>query len=146
MPKLLITVGISNCGKSEYARKYIEQHPGTVEVCRDHFRYSGTVSKSEREISMHSFIAVADAIKKGLSVIISDTNLSQMARNRWCQIGRENNMEIVFVVFNTAFNNIFHTSSSNLFSLPDHVLNNQYPKFLSFLDEHQKSDVIYQFI
>lgn len=37
-PKLIITVGPPGSGKTTYAKKYIEEHPGTVHLSSDKIR------------------------------------------------------------------------------------------------------------
>jgi len=147
MSKLILIVSISNSGKSTYAQKYIQENPNTVELCRDHFRYSHPeYIMGEREVSMHMFDKFTSLVRDGKDIIVSDTNLGESTRYRWNQIAKQYNVQVEYVVFNTHFQKTFYENSQNLFLLPDHVIGHQYRKFTKFLEENQKPNIQYTII
>lgn len=147
MSKLILIISISNSGKSTYAQQYVKDNPNTVELCRDHFRYSNPeYIMGEREVSMKMFNKFVDLVKKGKDIIVSDTNLGESTRYRWNQIAKEYKVKVEYVVFNTHFQKTFYENSQNLFLLPDHVIGHQYRKFTRFLEENQKPDIKYTII
>lgn len=146
MSKLILTVGVSNVGKTTWANEYCKQNPNTVNLCRDEFRYTiivpgGNSENYDRHHHNEAYVTnlmcrrYNEALMLGKDILISDTNLHAMTRWRWTEIARRYNQKIEFVVFNTAFENMFYNNSSNLFMLPEHVIGSQYKKFTEFLEE-----------
>lgn len=157
MSKLILTVGTSECGKTTWAEEYCRQNPNTVNLCRDDIRFSlmspgGTWDTYEGHHYEEAHISrlmqrkynVAKMLDK--DIIISDTNLNPMTRYRWVEIAKRFNQEIEYVIFNTAFVNMFYKNSSNLFMLPNHIVESQYKKFTKFLEEAPIPDVKYTVI
>lgn len=158
MSKVIMTIGVSDCGKSTYAQKYIEENPNTIELNRDNvrFNYIAPHAKNWSEYNSNDFNEdlVTDiihkqfikAVQEGKDVIISDTNLSPYTRARWIQVANNYECKLEYIVFNSSFEDIFYHNSSRMFNLPDHVLTNQYKKFTRFLEEIPTPGVGYSFI
>lgn len=156
MSKIIMTLGVSNSGKSTYAANYIKDNPNTIELNRDdvRFNYISPNAKSWSEYHHTDFNEelITDivhkkfikAIREGKDVIISDTNLSPYTRARWIQIANDYKCKLQYVIFNSKFEEIFY--KNNVFDLPDHVLTNQYKKFTHFLEEVPTPGIDYLFI
>lgn len=155
MPKLLLTIGISNSGKSSWAKKYVEENPNTVELNRDMYRFGYLTSaenwqeygqapceKRVSEFLLHDFL---EAVRFGKDVILSDTNLSYCTRQKWNMNALRNGLDIEYVVMQSAFYDTFN-DPDKVRVLPDHVLDKQYHNFTSFLEEGIKDHVTYTFV
>lgn len=158
MSKIILTVGVSNAGKSTWASNYCNNNPNTIELNRDNIRFS-CISPYATNWSEYKFNAFNEmkvtsiiqdqalsAIIQGKSIIISDTNLSPFSRDTWLNLAKKYNLDIEYVVFNTPFEELFYRNSSNLMAVPDHVITNQYKKFTLFLEEPLLPQVKYTVI
>ena len=147
MSKIILTVGISNAGKSTWAANYCKENPNTIELNRDVIRFT-YISPYAEDWSQYKFNAFNEmkitsmiqdqalsAIIQGKNIVVSDTNLSPFSRDIWLNLARKYNLNIEYVIFNSNFENLFYRNSSNLMTVPDHVITNQYKKFTLFLEE-----------
>lgn len=158
MPKIILTVGVSNSKKSTYAKEYIKDNPNTVELNRDDVRFNilnpcgdwstyPLTDYNEEHVSEIILNQFHIASKQNKDVIISDTNLSPYTRTKWMHIASDYGYSLEYVIFNTAFNEIFYNGTSNyLYQLPDHVLKNQYKKFTYFLEEPINPNIKYSMV
>lgn len=147
MPKLILTIGISGSGKTEWAEEYIRHNPNTVDIGRDVFRFDedNLYRPGETEVSFRQLVAFTNAVRDGQDIIVTDTNLSHISRYKWYLRVLQNNLELEYVIFNTHFNKLFNDSKA-IMELPDHVLHKQYPKFAEFLNEPLKTTANYVFV
>lgn len=155
MPKLILTIGTSNSGKSTWAGNYIANNPNTVELNRDMIRFSEyTGARSWREYSMfpcESYVTKLllddfyNAIDDGYDVIVSDTNLSPVTRSDWLLRSMCLKIEVEYVVMHSAFVKMF-SDPFKIMELPDYVLKNQYENFKKFLSEEPSNFVKYTFV
>lgn len=83
--KLIITRGIPGSGKSTWARKYQEAHPGTKRVNRDDLRSmvdNSVWSKvNEGHITTLQRMMIQHLLSAGCTVIVDDTNLDKGTTN-----------------------------------------------------------------
>lgn len=149
--KLILTVGVSNSSKTTWAETYCREHPDTVNLSRDHYRY-GIFSNSElpldmleKEVTWNLFNDFNKAILAGKNVIISDGNLSELTRNYWHRVIGMHNIDIEYVVFQSAFNNIFF-NNNEIHLLPSYVLDKQYTKYMEFINSTPNPKANYKFI
>lgn len=154
MSKLILTVGTSHCGKTSWAEEYIKANPNTIELCRDQFRYTKETPNrdhyipthmSEERIAVLMANAFYDNVREGKDIIISDTNLTWVARDIWTERAYHADIDLEFVIFHSFFQRI--TSDPSLaFKLPDYVLKHQYIRFKEFLKEDQIPGVTYTIV
>ena len=136
--RIILTVGISNSGKSTWAKKYIESNPSTREVNRDDIRidlfcggdrskYGSYTFSNDTEflVTKTAKASAAVAISKGLDVIISDTNLNAWVRSGWKKFAKDNDLEYEEVVFDTPFETCVRRNKLRDISIPNHVLHKQ---------------------
>lgn len=149
--KLILTVGISNSSKSTWAEAYCKEHPDTVNLSRDHYRY-GLLGNSdlpkemlEKEVTWHIFNDFNRAILAGKNVIISDGNLSIRTRSYWQRVIGMHGIDLEYVIFQSAFNDIFF-NNSEIHLLPLHVLTNQYDNYMAFINSPPNPSINYKFI
>ena len=149
--KLILTVGVSNSSKTTWAEAYCKENPNTVNLSRDHYRY-GIYSNSdlpkeviEKEITWNIFNDFNRAILAGNNVIISDGNLSRRSRSYWQRVIGMHGIDLEYVVFQSAFNDIFF-KNSEIHLLPQHVLVNQYNNYMDFINSPPNPTVNYKFI
>ena len=147
MPKLILTIGISGSGKTEWAEEYIRHNPNTVDIGRDVFRFdeSNMYHPGEAEVSFRQLVAFTNAVRDGSDIIVTDTNLNPVTRYKWYLRVLQHNLELECVVFNTHFIQLFQNPSA-IMQLPDYVLYKQSPKFLEFLREAPKTSAKYTFV
>lgn len=155
MPKLILTIGTSNSGKSTWADNYIANNPNTVEINRDMIRFSEyTGARNWREYSIfpcENYVTKLllngfyNAIEDGYDVIVSDTNLSHRARSNWLLRAMGLGIEVEYVVMHSAFVKLF-SDPNKIMELPDYVLKKQHENFKLFLAEEPSSFVKYTFI
>ena len=147
MPKLILTIGISGSGKTEWAEEYIRHNPNTVDIGRDVFRFdeSNMYHPGEAEVSFRQLVAFTNAVRDGSDIIVTDTNLSPITRYKWYLRVLQHNLELECVVFNTHFVQLFQNPSA-IMQLPDYVLYKQSPKFSEFLREAPKTSAKYTFV
>lgn len=149
--KLILTVGVANSSKTTWAETYCREHPDTVNLSRDHYRY-GIYSNSdlpkeviEKEITWNIFNDFNRAILAGNNVIISDGNLSRRSRSYWQRVIGMYGIDLEYVVFQSAFNDIFF-KNSEIHLLPQHVLVNQYNNYMEFINSTPNPKANYKFI
>ena len=146
MPKLIMTIGTSNSGKSTFAKGYVEKHPNTVEINRDMFRFSPTNPiKDEFQITRELNKLFDEYIEEGKDVLLSDTNLNPSSRQQWLVRALKANVAIEFVVLHTAFVNLFSNPEA-VHKLPQYVLTRQYDEFKRFLSAPVRDFITYTFI
>ena len=147
MPKLILTIGISGSGKTEWAGEYIRHNPNTVDIGRDVFRFdeSNMYHPGEAEVSFRQLVAFTNAVRDGSDIIVTDTNLNPVTRYKWYLRVLQHNLELECVVFNTHFIQLFQNPSA-IMQLPDYVLYKQSPKFSEFLREAPKTSAKYTFV
>lgn len=147
MPKLILTIGISGSGKTEWAEEYIRHNPNTVDIGRDVFRFdeSNMYHPGEAEVSFRQLVAFTNAVRDGSDIIVTDTNLNPVTRYKWYLRVLQHNLELECVVFNTHFIQLFQNPSA-IMQLPAYVLYKQSPKFSEFLREAPKTSAKYTFV
>lgn len=103
MLKLIMTIGLPGCGKSTWANEYVKSNENVVIVEKDLFRdkilKDNKVSFSRENESLfiipYWINLIEGYLKKGISVISSDTNLAKRNRNILAQIAKNFNAELI---------------------------------------------------
>lgn len=153
MPKLILTVGTSFCGKTSWAEDYINCNPNTVILSRDDYRFKGDIDcwdkhnkdLCENEISFKIMNDFMDLLYKDKDIIVCDTNLTWIAREQWIERAYKHDMDLEIVIFKGFVDKL--TTDSNLaLSLPDYVLKQQYIRFNKFLEEETIPGVTYTLV
>jgi len=99
---LIINVGVSGAGKTTWSIEYIKKNPRTVRINRDDLRVAlkgtldgyydqdrGFLNATEDMINKLEEYTLIQALMKGFSVIIDNTNLKPAYINRWTDLLRE---------------------------------------------------------
>lgn len=97
---MVLTVGVPGCGKSTLAHKFIAQ--GFVQVERDLLRkklYGTWYSKGvdEKRITYEHEELIRNAIRSGLNVFVSDTNINPATREHLINFGSSLGAEIQLI-------------------------------------------------
>ena len=136
--KLILTVGLSNSGKTSWAEDLCKSQPNTINISRDGFRF-GKYADSDlpadmlnREITWSVFREFYDAVQEGKNIIISDSNLNWRSRVYWERLAQEHNLKLEYAIFQSAFNDIFN--SKDVYKLPKHVLTKQHSRYVDFVN------------
>lgn len=143
--KVILTVGISNCGKSTWAREYIAKNPMFTEVNRDDLRiaffcdgkrseYVNYKFSKEREnmITECAVVNAEFAVKNGQGVIISDTNLNSKTRAFWKDWAVKKGIPYEEVVFDVPLHVCVARNRKRDITLPERVLFQQYKSYRKF--------------
>jgi len=91
--KLIVLQGLPGSGKTTWRKKYVEENPATIVVCRDEIRHElgdySHNSDTEKEVSRIEIERVKNALNDGLDVIIDATNLSMKNMKMWDGIAKQ---------------------------------------------------------
>lgn len=93
--EIKICKGLPASGKSTYSKKFCEDNPNYVRVCRDDFRNMRgryLLPKQEKLITLWEHGCIRSALQSGLSVIVDATNLNPEYFNAIINIAKEFNI------------------------------------------------------
>lgn len=139
MAKLIVTVGISNSGKTTKAKEL----KNFVDVNRDeirasHFTESGnikdykfTVAK-EKQVTDISETTVRNCLDMDMDVIVSDTNLNPRDIKKWQGIANKYDAELEIMEFDVEPHICIKRSLKRDYTVPASVINKQYEKFRAY--------------
>jgi len=95
---MIILKGLPACGKTTYAKEYIEKNPNTMRVNRDSLRkmlfFSEFTPKREKTVVSLGKEFVRLIAGNGYDVMIDDTNLNPEIEEMWKEIGESLKMEV----------------------------------------------------
>lgn len=151
--KLLLTVGISNSGKSTFAKELTSSSDNWIEVNRDTIRashftstkkigdYKYTKAKEGQVTELVKDLAIGGLLA-GLNVIVSDTNLNESTRNSFKEIVSELNtagysFEYAEKAFDVPPHVCWKRSQARGYTVPKKVINGQYKKFRQYMGMRQ---------
>lgn len=152
MSKLILCIGISNCGKSDWAENYCQANHNAIEISRDKYRaelpkpyfYNQFIENEINEKIVKQFHELRRA---GKDIVLSDGNLSACYRYSWVALAQNYSMDVEFVIFKSYFEKLFYGGDSKrIWELPDHVIGAQYNKFTKFLERPQNPGIIYTYV
>lgn len=144
--KLILTVGISNSGKTTWANKFVENNPMTANINRDDLRitlfckgnedlyHKYRFSKGNEELVTELALSIArNAVRNGKDIIISDTNLNGKTREFWGAFAKEHKLELELKVFDEPLHICMGRNRKRRLTMPDRVLIQQYNSFRKFM-------------
>jgi predicted kinase len=105
-PELVITVGISGCGKSTWAKAEVYRTRGkTVRLNRDDMRamlFPGVEwnRSNENIVKNWQVEGVRQALQSGRNVIVDDTNCIRQTRQKWEDLAQQLHVKFRIVTFN----------------------------------------------
>lgn len=145
-PMVLLTVGMSNSGKSTFARQFVEKNPHFIELNRDDIRIAmfcgGDRSKyvdyrfnaKNEEIVTNIQVSAAEtALAQGKGVIISDTNLSEGIRRKWEKLAVKHRKPYKEMPFVVDLHVAKKRNQRRDITLPEEVLENQFVRMRQYL-------------
>lgn len=140
-----LTIGISNCGKSTWAREFIRNNPVWTEINRDDMRIAFFCDGKRSEYVNYKFSKdkekmitdIAEtrakrAMRNGQGIIISDTNLNGKTRAYWKNFAETHNVPYEEVVFDVPLHICMSRNRKRDITLPDRVLRQQYASYRAF--------------
>ena len=143
--KVILTIGISNCGKSTFAKELIKENPRYTEVNRDDTRIAFFCDGDRNQYNNYKFsrdkeqlvtkineACAAFAISRGQGVIVSDTNLNAKTRNFWKNFAKEKGVPYEEQVFDTPLHVCVGRNIKRDITLPKRVLLGQYESYRKF--------------
>ena len=146
----MLTVGCSGSGKSTFAKEFIKYNPDYVEINRDNIRFD-TFCNGIHDWSLYKFsrenedivtavqhIDIVKAFENQKNVIISDTNLSTIHRNKLQMLLIEEGFDHVQIkVFDVPYEELVRRNNSRgKLSIPEDVLLRQFNNFQELINEY----------
>lgn len=143
MSILILTIGISNSGKTTWAKEFCDKY-GAVNINRDDLREElyGSLNTykfkkaREAEVTKIQLIQASNAVSEGKEIIISDTNLSEKTRKMWEDFAKESDYTVVYELFFTEPHTCVARSLKRDYTVPPHVINAQYVRFRKFVTDN----------
>lgn len=90
-----MTKGLPGSGKTTWAKKYLEENPETVLICKDDLRAmmfnSAWTGNRERIILLARDMIITTALMEGKSVVVHDTNLAPKHEQRLRELVKQHN-------------------------------------------------------
>jgi len=137
--KMILTVGISNSGKSTWTKQFLTDNAGYVEVNRDTIRAIEYLDGDETQLAKYKFTKAKEARVttmqyhlidyavhiEGLNVIISDTNLNPKTRKQLKHRAEQLDMEYIEQVFDEHLHVCKARNLKRMYTLPPSVLDRQ---------------------
>ena len=103
---LIMSMGISGCGKTTYGEKLKDKIPNLKIICPDDVRKMfGDISDQSRNADVFKIIneQLHASLSRGDNVYYSATNLGKKDWNRMASLCKEHNTDLIIVVFLTSF-------------------------------------------
>jgi len=136
--KAWVTVGISTSGKTFWASQQ-----EAVDINRDWIRFNiicpGTdwssykfSKKKENEVTLIQEQMVMDALSKGQDVIISDTNLNPVTRDKWITLLTDIGYDVEIKEFEVSLETAWKRDSVRKNGVGHSVIYSQYQKWLEY--------------
>jgi predicted kinase len=141
---IILTVGISNCGKTTWVNEFIKDNPNYLNLNRDDCRagmhtvtndikdYKFSKTK-ELEVTEYATKTADLCVEKNYSLVISDTNLNPKTRNMWKSWANENDYEYCEKVFDVEPHICKDRNIKRNYSVPPYVIDNQYKQLRAYL-------------
>lgn len=139
---VILTIGISNSGKSTATREFIKENPMYTEINRDDMRvaffcggdrlkYVNYKFSEDREgmITEIAEVRARRAMRNGQGVVISDTNLNAKTRDYWKEFAEEHNVPYEEKVYPVDLHVALARNRKRDVTLPPRVIRNQYANY-----------------
>lgn len=143
--KVILTIGISNCGKSTWVKDFVKNNPMYSDINRDDIRVALFCNSNINEYVNYKFTddkeclvssvqkSYADyAVSKGQGVVISDTNLNPKVRATWKEYAKEKGLPYEEQVFDVPLHVCSSRNRKRNYTVPDRVLRSQYLSYRAF--------------
>lgn len=141
MAKIILTVGPSACGKTTWATEEVKRSQGKIvnlnrdDIRRSMFMFKGWneyrfTGQREKMVTETQFAMAKSALEKGISVIVSDTNLNPAYRTTWEQFAKEMNVQFELKVFSVDIRELNQRNWNREASVDPKVLKQQYRSFM----------------
>jgi len=147
---VIFTVGVSASGKTTWSEQFAKSHPNWVVISRDYARadllspgkFSWTAwkkrgSRGEKEVNFLVESAIDMAIRRGIDVIIADTNLSPNNFNSLAAKFRDHGYVVHFKFFPIDWKTAVERDNARLNGVGVSVISAQFEKLHKL--ERQKS-------
>jgi predicted kinase len=143
---IILTIGISNSGKTTFTREFVKENPMYTDINRDDMRVAFFCGGDQSEYVNYKFsqgreqmiTTVAEvrarcAITSGQGVIISDTNLNATTRDFWKAFAEEHNVPYEEKIFPVDLHVALARNRKRPITLPPRVIRQQYVNFRKFM-------------
>lgn len=103
---LIMSCGISGCGKTTYGEKLLKIIKDLIIVCPDDIRKTfGDISSQKNNKQVFKIVTdtLEELFKENKIVYYSATNLTKSSRKNILQLCKKYNQEIILVIFNTSW-------------------------------------------
>ena len=144
-PSVILTVGISNSGKSTIAKEFIENNPNFVELNRDDIRIAFFCNGDRMQYCNYKFskdneqmvtdvikVRAATAMRRGQGIFISDTNLNPKFRSEWERFAEMHNREYEEIDVDVPLSVCLKRNLKRDITLPPEVIKSQYKAYRAY--------------
>jgi protein phosphatase len=136
--QMIVLVGVSGCGKSTFADKYISEHPDTILLSSDALRKELTGDENNQQVTGQVFGLIkykADtAIKSGKSVMVDATSLNPRERKDYLNIADKYNVPAIAYVFERSKDQIIKNQEKRASNggrrVPDEIIDKMLAKYV----------------
>lgn len=145
-PQAILTVGISNSGKSTWSEQFVKENPSWVNINRDDVRFE-LFTEGKRDWTKYKFTKgnenkvtevcndrILAAHDEYRSIIVSDTNLNPKTRQRLVDMLEDLGYEVSFRVFHVTFEEACKRNNQREGGVSQTVLYTQYQNYLKFIE------------
>ena len=142
--ELIILQGLPGCGKSTWARKYVEGETDWVIVNRDslrNMRGDYWVPCQEKLITVWEQDCVESSMKKGFNVIIDATNFNPKILKVWEQMAEIYEYKVVIKTFDTSLEECIERDSKREKPVGKTVIKKFYDMYYDMYFDSKKDDV-----
>lgn len=141
MAKIILTVGPTSCGKTTWATEEVRKSQGKIvnlnrdDIRRSMFMFKGWneykfTGQREKMVTETQYAMARSAIEKGVSVIVSDTNLNPAYRMNWEQFAKEVGAQFELKVFHVDVRELTQRNWNREASVDPKILKQQYLQFM----------------
>ncbi len=150
MKTLYITVGISASGKSTWAKQKAKDIDA-VEINRDDIRFSEVMpngnwstykfsKENESKVTEIANSLFSSANNENKNVIVSDTNLNSVFRNKWIDLGKSHGYEIEIVEFHIDCEEAIRRDRLRLNPVGEKVIRQQFNRWCEYMTHQLESN------
>lgn len=148
MKQLILTVGCTGSGKSEWAAN----QEGFVIINRNDLRkeyLTGEITHCDKEqeefITLIAKEKYVEAVRKGLDVIISDTNLMVKHREQWRHLAAIYGYKYSERLFHISLEDALWHNSLKSEPVPESVIRSQHDRFTAIVRYRYEKDLAHHY-
>jgi len=137
--QIVLTIGPAGCGKSTWARKFLEQNPDYIYLNADTMRLCMTGDESNQDRNHHVFQTLENMVGYFMilrkNILIDQTNYNRKNRLIWNRLATAHGYQKTWVVFQTSLDQCILNNEKRARKVPIDVIRRQHENLTIPLDE-----------